>query len=188
MMIIPYKKNFLLLGLVCLALLPVQNASGGTVQTLSGIRVGGCEDNSWASAGSISVVAVEASRGSDSFISDFAPGCLLAPKGETVVVRHYTDTATRELINKSGSLNPGTHVTLPSEIPPQAGHLQIEKLLEIKPGRGSTYIDVEVPASNLRIPANGPTTSGNAWQRQLIEPTPIDPNLWRRPPGRPVGR
>jgi RHS repeat-associated protein len=112
---------------------------------------------------------------------------LLAAKSETVIVRHYTDTATRGLINESGNLRAGSYVTLPSEIPPRAGHLQIEDILEINPGRGSTYIDVPTPASNLRIPANGPTTSGSAWQRQLIEPTPVDPNLWRRPPGRPAG-
>jgi len=110
-----------------------------------------------------------------------------AAKGDTVLVRHYTDTATRQLINEGGQLNPRTYVTLPSEIPPRAGHLQIEQILEIEPGRGSTYIDVPTPASNLRVPANGPTTSGGAWQRQLIEPAPIDPTLWRRPPGRPPG-
>jgi len=104
---------------------------------------------------------------------------------ETVLVRHYTDSATRELINASGHLRSGTFVTLPSQVPGRAGHLRIEQLLEISPGRGSTFIDVPTPMSNLRIPANGATTSGGAWQRQLASPVPVDPRLWRRPPGRP---
>jgi len=112
---------------------------------------------------------------------------IVAAKSETVIVRHYTDTATRGLINGSGELRSGSYVTLPAEISPSAGHLQIEDILEINPGRGSTFVDLPTPASNLRIPANGPTTSGGTWQRQLVEPTPVDPNLWRRPPGRPAG-
>src|SRR6266699_2072535 len=63
-----------------------------------------------------------------------------AARGDTVLVRHYTDTATRQLINESGQLRAGTFVTLPSEITPRAGHLQIERILEINLGRGATYI------------------------------------------------
>ena len=110
-----------------------------------------------------------------------------ADKSETILVRHYTDIATRQSINESSHLRAGTYVTLPSEIPPRGGHLQIERILEINPGRGVTYIDVPTPVSNLRVPADGPMTSGGAWQRQLIEPTPIDPHRWRRPPGRRGG-
>jgi RHS repeat-associated protein len=109
-----------------------------------------------------------------------------APEGMTTV-RHYTDAAGKEAISDAGSLRPGTFVTLPGEIPSRSGHLQIEKALEIQPGRGSNYIDVEVPSSRLRVPSNGRTTSGGAWQRQLSDEVPIDSSGWRRPPGRPAG-
>ena len=100
-------------------------------------------------------------------------------------VRHYTDAATKELISESGHLRPGTFVTRPGEISPRSGHLQIEKTLEIRTGHGTNYIDVEVPNSRLRVPENGTTTSGGAWQRQVIDEVSIDPARWRRPPGRP---
>ena len=97
----------------------------------------------------------------------------------------YTDGAGKEAITESSNLRPGTFVTRSGAISPRSGHLQVEKALEIQPGRGSTYIDVEVPNSQLRVPGNGSTTSGGAWQRQLTDEVPIDPSQWRRPPGRP---
>ena len=155
--------------------------------TLPENRVGGYQLFDAASRPAAASQVPELQRGIAFGWYDTASECSVAAKSETVIVRHYTDTATRGLINESGNLRAGSYVTLPSEIRPGAGHLQIEDVLEINAGRGSTYIDVPTPASNLRIPANGPTTSGGAWQRQLIEPTPVDPNLWRRPPGRPAG-
>jgi RHS repeat-associated protein len=108
-------------------------------------------------------------------------------KPAKVTVRTYTNAIGREGITKTGKLRTDTWVTLPKEIPNRAGHLQIEKILEIKPGRGSYYIDVDVPYSNLRIPANGPTTSGGAVQFQLNKPVPVDPSNFQLPPGRPGG-
>jgi len=105
---------------------------------------------------------------------------------KTTKVRHYTDGAGKAGISRSGNLRQGTYVTRPSEIPARSGHLQIEGRLEIAPGRGSHYIDVEVPTSSLRTPANGPRTSGGVRQFQLREPAKIDPNGFRRPPGRPT--
>lgn len=74
---------------------------------------------------------------------------------------------------------------MPTEIPKKAGHRRIEDMLEIGFGKGSHYIDLEVPVSNLRVSDKGPFTSGDKWQRQLIEPVQIDPSRWRQPPGRP---
>ena len=113
---------------------------------------------------------------------------LLAARGadNLVTVRTYTGAAGREGITSSGALRADTWVTLPGEIPLRAGHLQIEKLLEIQPGRGANFLEFQVPSSNLRIPANGPTTSGGALQFQLNNPVPIDPSTFRLPPGRPA--
>ncbi|EKD27678.1 MAG: hypothetical protein ACD_79C00637G0001, partial [uncultured bacterium] len=103
----------------------------------------------------------------------------------TVIVRHYTDSFGRGAITQSGELRSGTYVTLPTEIRTSSGHLQIESKLEIAPGRGSNYIDFKVNKSNLSIPENGSTTSGDAWQRQIINPVKINTATWKRPPGRP---
>ena len=103
-----------------------------------------------------------------------------------VTVRHYTDNASKVAITESKGLRSGSYITKPSEVNPRAGHLQIEELLEIKPGRGTNYIDVDVPRFKLRTPNNGATTSGGAWQRQILGETKIDKFWWRRPPGRPI--
>jgi|GEM_PF-1263129 len=107
--------------------------------------------------------------------------------GGMTTVRSYTNAAGREGISSSGAMRADSWVTLPSEIPSRAGHLQIEKILEIQSGRGSHYLDFQVPTSNLRVPANGTTTSGGALQFQLNNPVFINPNTFRRPPGRPGG-
>jgi len=101
-------------------------------------------------------------------------------------VRHYTDAIGKAGISENGFLDVNTFVTLPTGIPKKAGHRQIEDMLEILPCRGSNYIDIEVPMSNLRIPEKGPFTSGDKWQRQLIEPVKIDSSRWRLPQGRPL--
>ena len=106
---------------------------------------------------------------------------------ELVTVRIYTNTARREGISSRRHLRADTWLTLPSEIPSRAGHLQIERLLEIQPGRGSHFLELQVPASNLRVPANGPQTSGGSLQFQPNDPVSIDPSTFRRPPGRPGG-
>jgi hypothetical protein len=109
----------------------------------------------------------------------------VATGGGMTTVRSYTNAAGREGISTSGAMRADSWVTLPNEIPARAGHLQIEKILEIQPGRGSHYLDFQVPTSNLRVPANGTTTSGGALQFQLNNSVPINPSTFRRPPGRP---
>lgn len=133
----------------------------------------------WSEAGADAVTAVMT-------IVDGTVGLTLSVTAASrpVTVRHYTDSFGKSAISKSGNLRSGSYVTAPSEVIPSNGHLQVEKLLEIKSGRGSAYIDFEVPYYKLRVPSNGPYTSGGAWQRQLIGKAQINPNMWRRPPGR----
>jgi hypothetical protein len=88
---------------------------------------------------------------------------------ELITVRTYTGAAGREGITSSGVLNADTWVTLPGEIPSRAGHLQIERLLEIKPGRGANFLEFQVPTSNLRIPANGPTVPGAGLRTSVVD-------------------
>ena len=104
-----------------------------------------------------------------------------------VTVRTYTNTAGREGISSSRHLRADTLVTLPDQIPSRAGHLQIERILEVQPGRASHFLEFQVPRSNLRVPANGPRTSGGALQFQLNDSVSIDPSTFRLPPGRPGG-
>ena len=105
---------------------------------------------------------------------------------DLITVRHFTGSEGRQGISRSGSLRSDTFVTLPTEISPRAGHLQVERALEIAPGRGTNFIDVDVLRSNLRIPNNGATTSRGKLQFQLNDPIYIDPNNFRRTPGRPT--
>jgi RHS repeat-associated protein len=114
-------------------------------------------------------------------------GKVLRHADELITVRSYTNALGKEGISSSGAMRADSWVTLPNQIPARSGHLQIEKILEIQPSRGSHYLDFQVPASNLRIPANGPTTSGGALQFQLNNPVPINPSTFRQPPGRPGG-
>jgi len=136
----------------------------------------------------ITAVGAIAARGPKPCVSTQFVDVEFAARGadNLVTVRTYTGAAGREGITSSGALRADTWVTLPGEIPSRAGHLQIEKLLEIQPGRGANFVEFQVPSSNLRIPANGPTTSGGALQFQLNNPVPIDPSTFRLPPGRPA--
>ncbi len=137
----------------------------------------------WATVGSAAALAER---------DDFSHSALAAKTGggavdDLVTVRSYTDATGKAGISGSGSLRADSWVTLPGEVPSRAGHLQIEKLLEIQPGRGSHFLEFQTPRSNLRVPNNGTHTSGGALQFLLNNPTPIDPSTFRRPPGRPAG-
>ncbi len=90
-------------------------------------------------------------------------------------VRHYTNQAGMEAIQKSGILKENTFVTTPGDIPSGATSNQIEKILEIDPGKGQFYIDVNVNKSDLKIPDSGPTTSGGATQMQTTKDIPVNP-------------
>jgi len=100
----------------------------------------------------------------------------------TTTVTHFTSDAGMAAISESGTLNTGTWVTLPSEIPSGASGTQVESLLEIGPGKGANSITFDTPASNLNVPGNGPTTSGGATQFQLQNPQPLDPTKFKPTP------
>jgi RHS repeat-associated protein len=93
----------------------------------------------------------------------------------TTAVTHFTSDARMAAISESGTLNAGTWVTLPSEIPAGSSSSAVENLLEIGPGKGANSITFDTPSSNLVVPGNGPTTSGGAVQFQLSESQPINP-------------
>lgn len=98
-----------------------------------------------------------------------------------ITVRHYTDKQGKISINKSGELwgNDNTFVAKPFEIPDSSTSQEVEKALEIDPGRGSHYIDVRTTESNLSIPSNGKKTSGGKWQRTLKKAVKIDREKWK---------
>ena len=96
-------------------------------------------------------------------------------------VRHYTNQAGMEAIQKSGILQKNTFITTPGDIPTGSTANQVENILEIKPGRGEYFIDIPNPGeSNLKVPANGPSTSGGAFQRQTTTDTPVNPSDFKR--------
>jgi RHS repeat-associated protein len=102
-----------------------------------------------------------------------------AAEGEMATVTHFTDEAGMQAISQSGTVGaPGLQppfVTLPSQIPAGSTAAQVEQILEIQPGRGQYSITFQTPSANLMTPFNGPTTSGNAIQFQLINPALINP-------------
>ena len=93
--------------------------------------------------------------------------------GELVTVTHFTDAAGMDAI-ASGTLNPGTYVTLPSEVSGMSS-AEVEKALEIQSGRGAFSTTFQTPELNLSIPPNGPTTSDGAVRYILNNPTPAWP-------------
>jgi RHS repeat-associated protein len=98
---------------------------------------------------------------------------------DVLTVRHYTNDATVKAISESGQLNP-VYVTTPSEIPPGATAKDIEKMLEIEPGKGDNYIDVTVSKDQLKVPENGGTTSGGKLQWQTTKKIPVDSKDFKR--------
>jgi RHS repeat-associated protein len=107
---------------------------------------------------------------------------LLAPAGAAINARasqttvvHFTNDAGVQSITNSGQLNAGTYVTKPNQIPPGSTSGQVEKLLEIGPGKGANSVTARTPKSNLTTPEGGTTTSGGAIQYRLRQPVRIDP-------------
>ena len=70
----------------------------------------------------------------------------------TTSVSHFTSDAGMAAISESGTLNAGTWVTLPSEIPSGTSSSGVESLLEIGPGKGANSITFDTPTSNLAVP------------------------------------
>jgi RHS repeat-associated protein len=109
----------------------------------------------------------------------FAAGAGSAADVATTTVTHFTSDAGMAAISESGTLNAGTWVTLPSEIPAGTSSSGVENLLEIGSGKGANSITFDTPSSNLGIPDAGPTTSGGAQQFQLHNSQPIDPTKFK---------
>ena len=55
------------------------------------------------------------------------------------VVRHFTDDSGKEAISKSGFLKEGTFITRSGDVPKGATPSEIEKFLEIDPGKTRNY-------------------------------------------------
>lgn len=88
---------------------------------------------------------------------------------DLITVRHYTDYEHMVMIERSRSLKTPSYVTLPTEIPRGSTARDIERMLELNPGRGEYYIDLLVRKSDLRIPDAGPLTSGGKVQFQITQ-------------------
>lgn len=86
----------------------------------------------------------------------------------TADVVHYTSAEGAAAIEASGSLRAGSFVALPSETAGQSA-AAVEQLLEIAPGKGAMRAVISVPVDALRIPFNGPVTSGGATQFQVVK-------------------
>jgi hypothetical protein len=92
---------------------------------------------------------------------------------DSVEVAHYTNAAGAAAIRSSGYIRADSFVTFPGAIPEGASASQIEQLLEIDAGKGTNLFTFRVPYSALRIPDNGPLTSGGIPQAQLNIPIGI---------------
>lgn len=99
----------------------------------------------------------------------------LAARSEMVTVTHFTDAATVGKIQTgTGTLNAGSFVTLPSEVAGMNGSA-VEAALEINSGRGAFSTTFQTPRANLGPAFNGPLTSGQKIQFQLVNPTTPGP-------------
>ena len=90
-----------------------------------------------------------------------------------IKVRHYTNANGKALIEASGHLKKGSFVTSPSQIAHGMNQRQIEKALEISPGKGKYYVDLLVHKSKLSVPESGALTSGGKPQWQITEDIPL---------------
>jgi hypothetical protein len=94
----------------------------------------------------------------------------LGAGGDMVTVTHFTDAATIAKIgNGTGMLNAGTFVTLPSEVGGMTAS-EVEAALEIDAGKGAYSTTFQTPRANLGPAFNGPLTSGQKIQFQLVKP------------------
>lgn len=95
--------------------------------------------------------------------------------GPMVTVKHFTSAPGVTAIKASGNLlRSGTFVTLATEVEGMSA-AEVETALEIDAGKGAFSTTFQTPMSNLMTPFNGPLTSGNAIQYQLITPTIVGP-------------
>jgi RHS repeat-associated protein len=123
----------------------------------------------------------DVSRSSALFVT-LAP--VVAPIGNatlTTKVVHFTDDAGVAGISESGALRSSTFVTRASEVRGLSA-AEVENKLEISAGKSANFIEFRTPKWNLKVPENGPVTSGGAWQRVIKRPAGVDPRGFGQPP------
>jgi RHS repeat-associated protein len=91
---------------------------------------------------------------------------------DSTKVVHFTNESGAAAITESGELRAGSYVTKPSQVR-GINASQVESRLEIGPGKGQRSFEVRVRNDQLRVPDNGPKTSGKAWQRQTTTPCKV---------------
>jgi len=97
-----------------------------------------------------------------------------ATSPDLISVVHFTSAEGASAIEASGTLRAGSFVAMPNEVA-GLGTSEVETMLEIQAGRGALSATLKTPSSNLAVPFNGPTTSGEATQFQLLNPIPVKP-------------
>jgi hypothetical protein len=104
----------------------------------------------------------------------------LAAEGEMVTVTHFTSAGTvADILNGTRTLNPGSFVTLPSEVEGMSAG-EVEQALELDAGKGDFSTTFQTPKSNLGPAFNGEQTSGQKIQYQLIKPATPGPFIRNR--------
>jgi RHS repeat-associated protein len=84
-------------------------------------------------------------------------------------VTHFTSIEGAAAIESSGALRQGSFVVPANEVAGMSARTA-EYFLEIGAGRGAMQATFRVPADALRVPFNGPVTSGGATQFQVTRP------------------
>lgn len=105
----------------------------------------------------------------------------IASRLGTRAVTHFTSAEGAAAIEGSGALRQGSFVAPASEVAGMSARAA-ETFLEIGAGRGAMQATFRVPADALRVPFNGPVTSGGATQFQLTRPWPISPGSFTPTP------
>ncbi len=111
-------------------------------------------------------------RGASLFVAVAVPANAGLKALTTTEVVHFTSNAGGAAIQEAGSLRAGTYVTKPGEVRGMTAP-QVETALEIGPGKGTNSFTFRTSNRNLVVPENGATTSGGAYQRQLVQPCGI---------------
>jgi hypothetical protein len=96
----------------------------------------------------------------------------MAAAENTLTVTHFTDLTGVKGILQSGYVRADSYVTLPGEVNGLTSS-EVESALEINAGRGAFSTQLNVRPFQLRIPDEGPLTSGGRIQLQLTEPVTL---------------
>lgn len=105
----------------------------------------------------------------------------LASRLSTTAVVHFTSVEGAAAIESSGGLRSGSFVGLAGETAGKSAGV-IETFLEIGLGKGAMRATMRVPTDALKVPFNGPITSGGATQFQLNRVIPVSPGSFTPTP------